>query len=104
MKKALKTFAFMVVILPALLGCGGRIRYPKYYTLNLPPAPDPPAQENVRTSIAVREFQSPSYLRQGPIVYRATPEQLAMTRPLALIEGDLTIPLPRLLPPMELKV
>ena len=76
MKKVLNIFALMVVILPALLGCGGKIRYPKYYTLNLPPAPDPPAQENVRTSIAVREFQSPSYLRQGPIVYRTTPEQL----------------------------
>ena len=76
MKKVLKTFAFMVVILPVLLGCGGRIRYPKYYTLNLPPAPDPPAQENVRTSIAVRQFQSPGYLRQGPIVYRTTPEQI----------------------------
>jgi ABC-type uncharacterized transport system auxiliary subunit len=24
----------------------------------------------------VREFQSPSYLRQGPIVYRATPEEV----------------------------
>jgi ABC-type uncharacterized transport system auxiliary subunit len=44
--------------------------------LNLPAPPDPPAPENVRTSIAVREFQSPGYLRQGPIVYRTTPEQI----------------------------
>jgi ABC-type uncharacterized transport system auxiliary subunit len=55
-------------------GCG-RARYPSYYTLNLPPAPDPIA-EGVLGSIAVREFQSPSYLRQGPIVYRATPEEI----------------------------
>jgi len=58
-----------------LSGCG-RVRYPSYYTLNLPAPPDPPAPENVRTSIAVREFQSPAYLRQGPIVYRTTPEQI----------------------------
>ena len=52
------------------------VRYPAYYTLNLPAPPDPPAPENVRTSIAVREFQSPGYLRQGPIVYRTTPEEI----------------------------
>jgi ABC-type uncharacterized transport system auxiliary subunit len=75
MKKVLKALA-MLAILAALTGCGGKLRYPSYYTLNLPPAPDPPAQENVRTSIAVREFQSPSYLRQGPIVYRTTPEEI----------------------------
>jgi ABC-type uncharacterized transport system auxiliary subunit len=63
----------MLALLPALVGCG-RVRYPAYYTLNLPAPPDPPAPDNVRTSIAVREFQSPNYLRQGPIVYRTTPE------------------------------
>lgn len=75
MKKLPTTLLLMLALLPALAGCG-RVRYPAYYTLNLPPAPDPPAQESVRTSIAVREFQSPGYLRQGPIVYRATPEEI----------------------------
>lgn len=75
MKKIPTTLLLMLALLPALAGCG-RVRYPAYYTLNLPPAPDPPAQESVRTSIAVREFQSPGYLRQGPIVYRATPEEI----------------------------
>jgi ABC-type uncharacterized transport system auxiliary subunit len=75
MKKLLLALALMLVLLPALAGCS-RARYPKYYTLNLPPAPDPPALETVRTSIAVREFQSPVYLRQGPIVYRSTPEEI----------------------------
>src|SRR5215469_13218291 len=65
-----------IAIITALTGCGGRIRYPNYYTLNLPAPPDPPAPESVRTSIAVREFQSPGYLRQGPIVYRTTPEEI----------------------------
>ncbi len=76
MKKLLKALGLMLAILVALTGCGGRVRYPRYYTLNLPPAPDPTAQETVRNSIAVREFQSPGYLRQGPIVYRTTPEEI----------------------------
>jgi ABC-type uncharacterized transport system auxiliary subunit len=75
MKKLTTALVLMVTLLPALSGCG-RVRYPAYYTLNLPAPPDPPAAENVRTSIAVREFQSPAYLRQGPIVYRSTPEEI----------------------------
>ena len=75
MKKLTMALVLMVTLLPALSGCG-RVRYPAYYTLNLPAPPDPPAAENVRTSIAVREFQSPNYLRQGPIVYRTRPEEI----------------------------
>ena len=75
MKKLTTALILMVTLLPALSGCG-RVRYPAYYTLNLPAPPDPPAPENVRTSIAVREFQSPGYLRQGPIVYRTAPEEV----------------------------
>ena len=74
MKRLTTALVLMGTLLPALSGCG-RVRYPAYYTLNLPAPPDPPA-ENVRTSIAVREFQSPNYLRQGPIVYRKTPEEV----------------------------
>ena len=75
MKKTTIALALVLALLPVLAGCGG-VKYPKYYTLNLPPAPDPPAEEGVRTSVAVREFQAPSYLRQGPIVYRSTPEEI----------------------------
>jgi ABC-type uncharacterized transport system auxiliary subunit len=75
-KKRLKALALTLAALAALTGCGGKIRYPSYYTLNLPPAPDPAAQETGRTSMAVREFQAPGYLRQGPIVYRSTPEKI----------------------------
>jgi ABC-type uncharacterized transport system auxiliary subunit len=75
MKKLTTALVLMMTLLPALSGCG-RVRYPAYYTLNLPAPPDPPAAENVRTSIAVREFQSPNYLRQGPIVYRRSPEEI----------------------------
>lgn len=76
MKKRLQVLVLMLGACAILPGCAGKIRYPSYYTLNVPPAPDPPAQESVRPSIAVREFQSPAYLRQGPIVYRSTPEQI----------------------------
>jgi ABC-type uncharacterized transport system auxiliary subunit len=75
MKKPATAIVLMLTLLPALVGCG-RMRYPAYYTLNLPAPPDPPAPESVRASIAVREFQSPGYLRQGPIVYRTTPEEI----------------------------
>lgn len=64
-----------LMLLAALVGCS-KVRYPAYYTLNLPAPPDPPAPESVRTRIAVREFQSPNYLRQGPIVYRTAPEEI----------------------------
>jgi ABC-type uncharacterized transport system auxiliary subunit len=75
MKKLTTALVVLATLLPALSGCG-RVRYPAYYTLNLPAPPDPPAAENIKTSIAVREFQSPGYLRQGPIVYRTTPEEI----------------------------
>jgi ABC-type uncharacterized transport system auxiliary subunit len=74
MKNIPTALVFVLASLLCLAGCA-RARYPSYYTLSLPPAPDPIA-EGVHASIAVREFQSPSYLRQGPIVYRATPEQI----------------------------
>ncbi len=75
MKKLTTAIVLMATMLSALCGCG-KVRYPAYYTLNLPAPPDPPAAESVRTSIAVREFQSPNYLKQGPIVYRSTPEEI----------------------------
>jgi ABC-type uncharacterized transport system auxiliary subunit len=59
-----------------LVGCGGAAKYPKYYTLHVPPPPDPPVQGGVRTSLAIREFRSPAYLRQGAIVYKTSPEQI----------------------------
>ena len=76
MKQHLKILALMLATMAALTGCAGKIRYPSYYTLNIPPASDPPPEENVRTSIAVREFQSPVYLKQGSVVYRRTPEEV----------------------------
>lgn len=76
MNKRTMTILFAAVVLIGLAGCGGAAKYPNYYTLHVPPPPDPPAQEGVHTSLAVREFRSPSYLREGAIVYKTSPEQI----------------------------
>ncbi len=62
----------------AIAGCGGKVRYPTMYVLNLPPpAPrtSPPA-EPVLGSLEVQEFRCPEHLCEGRIVYRPSPEQV----------------------------
>jgi len=76
MKKHRMKVLIALAALVTLAGCAGKVKYPSYYTLNVPPPPDPPAQEGVRASLAIREFRSPAYLRQGAIVYKTSPEQL----------------------------
>ena len=58
-------------------GCGGKILYPHYYTLEIPPAPRA-AESGPRmsTTVAVRRFETPAYLRQGRIVYRPAPAEI----------------------------
>jgi uncharacterized lipoprotein YmbA len=68
----LATFA----ISACLMGCAGKTRFPAYYTLHVPPPVDVPSAAAGRPSLAVREFRSPEYLRQGAIVYRTSPEQV----------------------------
>ncbi len=75
-KRTLTTIVLSLAALVILAGCGGRVRYPNYYTLNLPAPPDPPAAENAHAAVAIREFRAPAYLRQGAIVYKPSPEQL----------------------------
>jgi ABC-type uncharacterized transport system auxiliary subunit len=76
MKKRRIAGCFVLATLIILVGCGGAAKYPNYYTLHIQPPVDPPAQEGVRTTLAVREFRSPAYLRQGAIVYKTSPEQI----------------------------
>jgi len=76
MKRHLITFCVALTALASLIGCGGAIKYPNYYTLHIEPPIDPPAAEGVHASLAVREFRSPTYLRQGAIVYKSSPEQI----------------------------
>jgi uncharacterized lipoprotein YmbA len=67
----------VMTALASLTGCGGKIRYPSYYLLNVPA---PPAAENrsmpLLGSVAVRQFSAPSFLKEGSIVYRPSVEQL----------------------------
>src|SRR5258708_23108057 len=77
MKRTLTTIVFSLATLVILASCGGRVRYPNYYTLNLPAPPDPPPAENVHAAVAVREFRAPACLRQGAIVYKPSPEQIS---------------------------
>jgi ABC-type uncharacterized transport system auxiliary subunit len=65
--------AFSIIV---LAGCAGKMGRTNYYTLNLPVPPDPPAAENAHTTVAIREFRAPAYLRQGAIVYKPSPEQI----------------------------
>jgi ABC-type uncharacterized transport system auxiliary subunit len=76
MKKTLTTIVFSLAALAMLTGCAGRVKYPNYYTLNLPAPPDPPASATAHASLAIREFRAPAYLRQTAIVYRTSPEQI----------------------------
>ena len=66
----------LLIALIVLCGCGGAAKYPNYYTLHMPPPADPPASEGAHASLAIREFREPSYLRQGAIVYKMSPEQI----------------------------
>ena len=76
MKKPIIAISFVLAALITLAGCGGAAKYPHYYALNVPPPPDPPANGDVHASLAVREFRSPTYLHQGAIVYKTSPEQI----------------------------
>ena len=68
---------YFIGALVSLGGCGGKVRYPSYYVLNVPPpAPQPAPPKYVAGSAAVRGFSAPRFLRAGPIVYRQSPEQL----------------------------
>jgi ABC-type uncharacterized transport system auxiliary subunit len=72
-----RALALMSVLISILVsGCMSRIKYPNYYTLHFSPVVDPPPKKDRLPSIAVRQFQAPPYLRQGPIVYRISPGQI----------------------------
>ena len=68
-------------VLPLALvmtGCGGKIRYPQYYTLGVAPTPTPVAGDPPGIgTVAVSPFGTSAYLRQGRIVYREAPNQIA---------------------------
>ena len=75
MTRRLTVILATLTISACLLGCG-RTRFPAYYTLHVPAAVDVPSAGEARPSLSVREFHSPTYLREGAIVYRTSPEQM----------------------------
>jgi ABC-type uncharacterized transport system auxiliary subunit len=76
MKKYWKAFLVTVAVSFLLTGCMGKVKYPAYYRLSLASPVDPPGKTDALASIAVREFQAPAYLREGPIVYLTSPEEM----------------------------
>jgi ABC-type uncharacterized transport system auxiliary subunit len=76
MKKRLAMTVVAILAFVILAGCAGKVGRSNYYTLHLPAPPDPPAAENAHTTVVVREFRAPAYLRQGAIVYKPSPEQI----------------------------
>lgn len=60
-----------------LSACGGKILYPKYYSIDVPATPAAVAvHRQFPGTLAVRRFESAPYLRQKRIVYRPAPEEI----------------------------
>jgi len=76
MNRNLAVAVVTLLALAVLSGCSGKMGRANYYTLNLPAPPDPPAAEKANATVAIREFRAPAYLKQGPIVYKPSPEQI----------------------------
>jgi uncharacterized lipoprotein YmbA len=70
--------ALRIGIAAAIAGLAGcaKIRYPSYYLLNVPPPSSTARALSPLNPVAVRQFSAPAFLREGPIVYRESPEQL----------------------------
>ena len=75
MKTVANTTALALALL-ALAACGGKILYPKYYSMEIPPPPAHSANARVLGTVAVRQFESAPYIRQKKIVYRPVPEEI----------------------------
>lgn len=76
MKRIRITIVLAFFSLTILTGCAAKMRYPAYYALNLPAPLDPPAPENAKATVAIREFTAPAYLRRGAIVFKTSPESV----------------------------
>ena len=67
----------VLVSLIGLCACGGPVRYPSYYTLNVPAAPASKTPGTMLPgSVEVGQFQASEFLTQGSIVYRPSPERI----------------------------
>lgn len=73
--KLMLTIGLMTAVI-SLAGCAGKIRYPSYYVLNVPSIGPATQSAPMLGSVAVREFEAPRFLREGPIAYRPSAEQV----------------------------
>jgi ABC-type uncharacterized transport system auxiliary subunit len=64
--------AFTLALTLSISGCG-RTRYPSYYKLSIAPALTPASGTHPPITVAVQQFETPAYLRQGRIVYSKAP-------------------------------
>jgi uncharacterized lipoprotein YmbA len=72
-----KTLVSACAVTLLMAGCGGKILYPHYYALDIPPAPRQAVSDTrMPATLAVRRFETPQYLRQGRLVYRQTPAEI----------------------------
>ena len=75
MKK--RTLSIITVCALTLLTSACGVRYPNYYTLSIAPALKADVSSTPRpVTVAVRQFETPAYLRQGRIVYSQTPGEI----------------------------
>jgi len=76
MKKAWTSISACALTL-LMASCGGKVLYPKYYALEIPPAPVRAVNDpRFPGTVAVRRFESAPYIRQKRIVYRPVPEEI----------------------------
>jgi uncharacterized lipoprotein YmbA len=76
MRKKMLSLATICALALLISGCG-RVKYPSYYTLSIAPELKPDVSSTFRqVTVAVRQFETPAYLRQGRIVYSQTPGEI----------------------------
>ena len=70
-------FLLAVVALTVFIPGCGRIKYPSYHTLTMAPELKPEVKgTRPALAVAVENFQTPAYLRQGRIAYSKTPGEI----------------------------
>ncbi len=76
MQTKIVSIAMACLFTLSISGCGS-IKYPSYYTLSIAPELKPEITEtHPPFTVAVQQFQTPEYLRQGRIVYSTAPGKI----------------------------
>ena len=76
MQKKMLWLATVCTLTLLISGCG-KVKYPSYYTLSIAPELKSDVSSTARPgTVAVRQFETPAYLRQGRIVYSQAPGEI----------------------------